>query len=393
MAFKKIHHTKKSRIWLNWLGRIFMYTITGSIVLASFIFFWFAYMIYQDGAAIWGIVMSIGALILCIIGILFIRMVTRIPREDYSIVLKEEGIYQYFVNFDLQETKGHFISYDQIECIYLGPSAFKIVRKPYYFIMVAIVWKWKENGKTGYASLSVDNKKKLEEILSKFSSDTPIKTTDYNLAPYNNFALHEIFTTTELKDLKDRDSLRLPFKAFQTRYNPGPSWEPAPIREKRQRRYAKLDKYGTLFYRLSLIYCFLVSLFYIPNWSLNNGQFTEDALVVFPIPLMLPLMIFYYFREKFRIKQVLTQWAYLLTAYLLGSLIGSLFMGFDGSLLAAILDYGKNLLITLFFTFFICKALWLFFFFTINLFRLLIKETLKPNPRKRRADTLLRDTN
>ena len=117
MAFKKIHHTHKSRILWNWVGRIFMYFATSLVVIGSFLFFWFAYMIYKDGSVIGATAMATGALILFIAGILFIRMVTRIPREDYGIELKEDGIYQYFVNFDRQETKEHFISYDQIECI------------------------------------------------------------------------------------------------------------------------------------------------------------------------------------------------------------------------------------------------------------------------------------
>ena len=124
---------------------------------------------------------------------------------------------------------------------------------------------------------------------------------------------------------------------------------------------------------------------------IDNGQFTDDNLYVFPIPLMLPLMIFYYFREKFTIKQVLTQWAFLLTAYFLGSLIGSLLQGMDASLLKAIADYGKNLLITLFFTFFICKCIWFFFFIIIHFFRLLYQETIKPNPRKQSAHSSLED--
>ena len=391
MAFKKIHHTHKSRILWNWVGRIFMYFATSLVVIGSFLFFWFAYMIYKDGSVIGATAMATGALILFTAGILFIRMVTRIPREDYGIELKEDGIYQYFVNFDRQETKEHFISYDQIECIYLGPSAFKIARKPYYFITVRIVWEWTEDGKKGYSSISAETRKQLEETLNKFSPNTPIKTTNYNLSSYTAFGLHEIFTTTELNDLQDRNPLVLPFEAFRTQYSAGLSWEPAPIREKRERRYAKLDKYGTFFYRLSLIYCFLVSLFYVPNWMIDNGQFTDDNLYVFPIPLMLPLMIFYYFRGKFTIKQVLTQWAFLLAAYFLGSLIGSLLQGMDASLLKAIADYGKNLLITLFFTFFICKCIWFFFFIIIHFFRLLYQETIKPNPRKQSAHSSLED--
>ncbi|MGM9932825.1 hypothetical protein [Pradoshia sp.] len=385
MALKKIHHTQKGRIWLNWAGRIVMYLATSTVVLASFLLFWFAYLSYVSEFTAGAIALSIGAIILFILGIFFIRMVTRIPREDYGIEMKEDGIYQYFVNFDRQETKEHFLSYDQIERIIIGPSAFKIARKPYYYITVRFVWEWTEDGKKGYSSISVETKKQLEEMLDKFSPDTPIQTTDYDLSSYNAYVLHEIFSTTELNDWNNRDPLVLPFTAFQRQYSPGRRWEPAAIREKRQRRYARLDKYGAFFYRMSLIYCLLCSLLFIPGWPVNsNEHFDNNVMVVFPIPLMLPLIIFYYFRERFSMKQVLLQWVYLLVAYFAGAFIGAIFRGINVAILLAIIDYGKNLLITLFITFLISKSIWFFCFAAVMLTRLFKVELMKPNPRKQK---------
>ena len=293
-----------------------------------------------------------------IFGVLSMRMVIRIPRIDFGTELREDGIYQYFIDYGKQQTTERLISYDQIEHLYIGRFSTKIHGDPAYYIGVRIIWEWTENRKKNFASVTAESQKQLEDVLDRFSSDIPIKTTVNDLRIYPDGTLEKILSTSELIELKERNPLILPFPAFTTQLRSGPQWEPPEKREKRAIKYEKLDKYGTFFFRLSLIYCFFYSLFFITDWHIYDGMFDDWKMLIFPIPLLLPLIIFYYLREKINIKQTIKQIFYLLATYFLGTLFGMFFSELENNFLSSLVIYGIILFFTYIITFIIVKIIW-----------------------------------
>jgi hypothetical protein len=369
MDNKKRDHTNKGRSILRWATKIFIICMASLIVMFSLCLFWITYIVFTDGALGWGLLLFLASLVTFTLAVLFLRWAIYIPRIDHGMELREEGIYQFFIDYGRQETTERFVAYSQIERIYLGRYSVKIHNQPYHFIGVRIVLEWTENEKKTYTSIIVDNQEQLERELKRFSKNIPINTTVYDLHNIPDGAMSIIFSSSGLTELKERDPLILPFPAFKTQFSSGPQWEPTEKREKRKNRYEKLDKYGMIFFRLSLIYCFLYSLFFIPNWHISDDFFDDQMMIIFPIPLLLPLIIFFYLRKKINIKQTIKQVMYLLAVYLLGTFGGLLFKGLGLTFFIAVLHYGTMFFLSVVAIFIVVKMIWWFCFGLIVLFQ------------------------
>jgi hypothetical protein len=366
---KKRDHTNKGRFFLRWISKIFIICIASLTVLFSLCLFWITYIVYTDGALGWSLLLLLASLVAFILSILFMRWVIHLPRIDHGMELREDGIYQYFIDYGRQETTERFVPYSQIERIYLGRYAVKIHNQPSYFIGVRIVLEWTVDEKSTYTSLIVDSQEQLERELDRFSKDIPIKTTEYDLHNIPDGGMSIIFSSSDLTELEEREPLVLPFPAFKSQFSSGPQWEPADVREKRKNRYQKLDKYGTFFFRLSLIYCFFYSLFLIPNWHISDDFFADRMMMIFPVPLLLPLIIFFYLRKEINIKQTIKQVIILLAVYLLGSLAGLLIKGLGLTFFIAVLHYGTMFFLTIGVIFIAVKMIWWFCYGLLVLFQ------------------------
>ncbi len=378
MSDKKKNHNNTFRAMLSWAGKLFVLFMVSLLVLFSLALIWIAYLVYKDGYGGWAFLLLLAGIVLFVYGALLFKMALRMPRIRYGLEFKEDGIYQYFIDFDQQETIERFVLYDQIKRLYVGPAAVKIHKQPYYYIAVRIVWEWSENGEKAYASAIAETEGQLVETMKRFSGEIPIHATEYNINHFPDIGLPVVLASSELTEIKERDPLVLPFPAFRRQFSSGKEWEPPEEKAKRERKYEKLNRIGTFFFRLSLVYCFLYCLIFLPGWHMTDEQvIDDDMMVIFPIPLLLPLMIFFYMRKQLIIKRVMKLNLCLLATYVLGALVGTLLTGSGIIFFITALEYGTYLAITLVITFIATKIIWWFFYMFFFMFQMLIRENFK----------------
>lgn len=371
------NHNNKARSLLSWAGKLFIMVMVSLLVLFSLFLFWLAFYVYKDGYSGWSLLLLLAGIVFFLIGALSFRIALRMPRISYGLELKEDGIYQYFINFGRKETVERFVLYDDIEHIYIGPASIKIHNSPSFYIAVRVAWEWTENGKRAFASMYAEKQAQLEDLLNRFPQEIPVKATIYDLDNVPDHALPVIFASAELIEIKERNQLVLPFPSFRRQMTPGPQWEPPKTKDEREERYRKLDRYGTFFFKISLVYCFLYSLFCIPGWQMTGQQFDDWRMFLFPLPLMFPLILFFYLRIKMMVRQAIKQNLQIMAAYLLGGLGGTLIHQSGIIYFITIIEYGTYLLIALILTYFIVKLIWWFFYAFILLFDVLLKENFR----------------
>ena len=280
-------------------------------------------------------------------------------RSSYTIKLTSDGIYEHKEYIDEKREEERIVYYDQIQVIFVGRDTEYIQGSLGHYVRIRIYWVWEKDNEKYINSVLVDNRETLNEVLSRFPENIPIRAYEYDsFIPLE--AIDELLIESKLIERVNGQHITLPFPAFEMVALRPSAWEPADTRKHRRKKHRKLNRIADVLFLLCMIYIVYSVVAWMSRWPIKDDELVSDYSLLVPIPYFLIFVICYSFRKGLPIKRLAVKSAFILLAYFIGGVSAISFLNRSDDFLGAVMVEGMVSLVYLLITIAGFKIIWMF---------------------------------
>lgn len=238
--------------------------------------------------------------------------------------IKDGAVHHVWKNDETGETEETWVPFEEITAIYIVrySQAIRVSSNIWYRIYPKLIVEWEEEGSKQYLSFIETKIAAFYKLYEQFPVDQiPVYAANLDLKMWPDHLLSKVFESEKVREVENKRPLELPFKAMTTSY-----WSPPlpNVKGNEERNQADLRKFnviGVITVTIAMIVTFLSLLSVLPKWAIEDGVFTSDASLLFSLLYVLPLLIFFHVRKKWKVHWLLVQMVVVASIYSLSGWI------------------------------------------------------------------------